>query len=174
MKKALFVIAILFVFAGVAMAATPTATANPVPITANVPDWLSLGNANVPSVVFNFTPGSTTAQASAEPVYSLAYNLAKGEHVVVCAYLDGALQGSNAASDKITPDEILVVGGGENQSGSFFTGTCGGFPHAVKIDDGTGYNAGTNEQLILGIISGAIPPVPDTYTGNLNVMAAIY
>jgi len=172
MKKTLVVIALLFVFAAVAMAAPPiTSVTAPsaVTLTANVPDFISLTGSQQPNVVFTFAPNGTLVQGSGMPSYNLAFNIAKSEHITVCAYLDGPLQGT-VGSNKIPSGEVM-----EGFSQQTFDGNCGGNPHAITVADGLkGYNAGTQENMILVINSGSVPPVPDTYTAQLNVVALIY
>jgi|SRR5579859_13792 hypothetical protein len=168
MKKSLFAIALLLVFAAAASAQV-NSNIQATTLKAISPAYISLQPTNSPTITFNFTPGTNNANADQKPGVSMAYNL-KNSTVTVCAYLAGDLVGTDGGG-VIAPGSLnAILPSGTVQ----FTKTCAGNSNAITVD--TIHNAtqasGVSESFWLFLaVPGNFPPAPDTYTGTMNIVA---
>jgi hypothetical protein len=168
MKKSLFAIALLVVFAAVASAQV-TSNSLSVTLKAVSPEFISLQPTMSPNINFNFQPGSTFADGDQMPGLAVSYNLASSKTITVCAYLSGPLQGLVQANT-ISADAVNLNAG--NPGTLSFKGTACGQPNGLTWTSFSGQQ-GSKSVTSTGMFiqTGSKPPVPDTYTGTMNIVA---
>jgi len=172
--KKFFAITSILVLALLAVSASAqTSNMKSVTLKAISPEYITLSQTMSPTITFTFQPGSTFANGDQNPGLSLQYNLASSKTITVCAYLSGDLVGTNSANIIPMKDVNFNVGNPGTQQ---FTGTCGTIPNAVTWTQFSGQQ-GTTAVSSTGMFiatGGAFAPVPDTYTGTMNIIAQVF
>jgi hypothetical protein len=136
MKKALVVLLAVTLLGSFTFAA-PANTSNTqtVALKAVIPEYLAL---DVPSVsVVNFTmvyPYSAMVPGDNPVSFNTNYNLLPGKKVTVCAYLSGALLGTGANTDTITPGNVLAKFNGAGNFAAFDSNTACGMSSGLVVN----------------------------------------
>lgn len=179
MKKVFLAAMFAALLTSVGFAAGPTtATGGPVTLSAIIPAYIGFGSPNVSSVTFDYTNMGIdvamgqpiTKLASADPSWTLIYNLAGKPTITVCAYasdltgtLGGTIQGSQLYASPNGAGSVQFNGSGCGQANAVTMET---------IPDATSSIGRTEslKQLFMQTPSGTVV-APDTYTGTLSIVA---
>ena len=174
MKKVVFAILALSLSAACASAQSST-TPNAVLLKAVVPEFISIVSSGVPQVNFNATAASPNyINGDGAPAFTLKYNLAGSKTITVCAYIT-PLTGTDNTNSVVVQPGWVNFSYGKAQFGSF-NSTCNGQSNAFVLDtiahasSSTGTQEAFTGMFIQTPGSGYALP-PDTYSGNLNVIA---
>ena len=174
MKKSLFAIALVVVFATAAFA--QKSNVQPVNLVAVVPEYITLDQPSTPVVNFAITPMNTgNTLGDTAPSFNTNWSLKPGKTVTICAYVNGPLKGSDATnSETIGTGSILAKWSSTGTFAAFDGNTACGMGSGLVIST-TAVTPSTHTYTALSTvylaIAGPQAKFPDTYNGVLNFVA---
>ena len=175
MKKSLFAIALLAVFASAA-AAQVSSNVQQVKLVAVVPEYLTLDQPSAPVVNFAITPmniGNTLGDTA--PSFNTNWSLKPGRNVTICAYLSGPLTGSDTNNKETIGTGAILAKWSSTGTFAPFDGNTACAMGSGLVISTTAVTSATHTYTALSTvylaIAGPQAKFPDTYNGILNFVA---